>query len=86
MKEEKEKNRAPGIRWDLSGLYEGPGDPQFRRDLDESLERAKKFQEANKGRDIPDLSPGEFLRLLREYEQIQEEGVKPYLYASLLFS
>jgi oligoendopeptidase F len=36
--------------------------------------------------DLSSLAAREFLRALKEYESIQEEGLKPLLFASLLFS
>ena len=50
------------------------------------MEKAKQFQSAYQGTDLSALPPPAFFQALKEYESIQEEGVKPYLYASLLFS
>jgi oligoendopeptidase F len=73
-------------RWDLSDLYSGPEDPAIHRDLARSLERAKGFKAAGAGRTLAALSAAALLDLLQAYENIQEEGLKPYLYASLLFA
>ncbi len=52
----------------------------------ESSARAKAFQSSYREKNIASLDPGAFLEALKEYEKIQEEGLKPFLYASLLFS
>ena len=72
--------------WDLTGLYQTPKDPSWADDLNRGLELARKFHAAYKGVDFSLLSPAVFSQVLKEYESIQEEGVKPFLYASLLFS
>ena len=74
------------VTWDLADLYPTPQDPSWAEDLSRGLERAKQFQSAHAKVDFSLLSPDAFLRVLKEYESIQEEGVKPFLYASLLFS
>jgi oligoendopeptidase F len=76
----------PGWKWDLSDLYPTPQDPAFFSDLDRSLEKAKAFQERCRNAEIAALSPLDFLQVLKEYESILEESLKPYLYASLLFA
>jgi oligoendopeptidase F len=72
--------------WDLTDLYQTPKDPSWADDLNRGLEQARKFHTAYKGVDFLLLSPAVFFQALKEYESIQEEGVKPFLYASLLFS
>jgi len=74
------------LRWDLSDLYPGPQAPAISSDLDGSLQKAKQFQERYKNEEINALRPSEFLQALKEYESIMEEGLKPFLYASLLFA
>jgi len=79
-------SEGQSVTWDLTGLYPAPGDPSWAEDLSKGLERAGRFRSAHKGTDLSLLSPADFLRALEEYESLQEEGVKPFLYASLLFS
>jgi len=79
------ENIQPG-KWDLADLYQGPDDPGFEKDLERSLQRARKFQGAYRGMALAGLEPLVFLPVLQEYESIQEEGLRPFLYASLLFS
>ncbi len=75
----------PAPKWNLSDLYAGPEDPSLAGDMERSLAEARDFQNAYQ--DPPArLEPVEFLRRLQRYEAILEKGVKPLLYASLLFS
>jgi len=76
----------PAIVWDLSDLYPSPDDPSWAQDLKRALEKASQFQTAYKNANLPGLGASEFFRALKKYESIQEEGLKPFLYASLLFS
>jgi oligoendopeptidase F len=86
MRESKEVDGAQGVKWNLSDLYSGPEDPLVAEDLKMSWPKAKEFQEIYQGREIGTLKAPEFLQALREYESIQETGVKPFFYASLLFA
>jgi len=74
------------ITWDLTDLYPTPREPAWADDLNQGLERARKFQSSYKDAELTALSPALFLQALKEYESIQEAGLKPFLYASLLFS
>ncbi len=74
------------VTWDLTDLYQNSKDPAWADDLRTGLQKAKRFQSAYQGADLSALPPPAFFQALKEYESIQEEGVKPYLYASLLFS
>jgi len=75
-----------GLKWELTDLYSGFDDPAVFADFDQSFEKAQRFHERLKDREVSHLSPSEFITALKEYESILEKGVKPYLYASLLFS
>jgi len=72
--------------WDLTDLYQTPREPSWAVDLNRGVERARRLQASYKGGDLSLLSPAAFFQALKEYESIQEEGIKPFLYASLLFS
>jgi oligoendopeptidase F len=74
------------VIWDLSDLYQSPDDPVWTQDLKRALERANQFQAVYKKADISSLGAADLFPALKEYESIQEEGLKPFLYASLLFS
>ncbi|MDH4266343.1 MAG: M3 family oligoendopeptidase [Deltaproteobacteria bacterium] len=86
MAELKEGDRAQGVKWNLSDLYSGPEDPLLAEDLKMSWPKAKEFREIYRGREIDALKASEFFQALRDYESIQEAGVKPFLYTSLLFA
>ncbi len=74
------------VTWDLTDLYQTSREPAWADDLNRGVERARQFQASFKGVDLSLFSPAAFFQALREYESIQEEGVKPFLFASLLFS
>lgn len=77
---------ARGIKWNLCDLYLGPEDSSFREDMELSLARAQQFQNKYKKANIGTWPPTEFLLALKEYESILEAGLKPLLFASLLFA
>ena len=81
-----EMEEIQNVKWDLADLYQGADDPRFFKDLERSRVRAGEYQARHKGIPITNLNPPDFLRALREYESIQEDGLKPFLYASLLFA
>jgi oligoendopeptidase F len=81
-----EKVKDQTVIWDLSDLYQNPDDPVWAQDLKRALERAAQFQAVYKKADISSLGAADLFPALKEYESIQEEGLKPFLYASLLFS
>jgi oligoendopeptidase F len=81
-----QNEEGQSVTWDLTGLYQDPKDPAWADDLKKGMEKAKRFQSSYQGTDLSTLPPPAFFQALQEYESIQEEGVKPYLYASLLFS
>ena len=81
-----EQTDDKGLIWDLRDLYSGSNDPAIFSDFDQSLQKAQHFEERFKGKEISNLNPPEFLKVLKEYEAIMEEGLKPYLYANLLFA
>jgi oligoendopeptidase F len=73
--------------WDLSGLYAGPDDPSLEEDLSRVRKEAQTFRRDFRGRISSDhLSPDLLAAALRGYESLQRRGLKPYLYAQLLFS
>ncbi len=72
--------------WNLSDLYGGPDDPSWDSDLKKNLKRAREFRDVFHNSDLSALPPPELFQAVKEYENIQEEGLKPFLYASLLFS
>jgi oligoendopeptidase F len=81
-----EPTENQGIIWDLSDLYLSPNDPAWTDDSHRALERAKEFQAEYRKMDVPGMDAPGLFQALKEYESIQEGGLKPLLYASLLFS
>lgn len=73
------------IVWDLSELYSGPGDLRLYEDLVKAKKNAIAFSKALRGK-INNLSAVKLLKAFMEFEAILGRGVKPQLYASLLFS
>jgi oligoendopeptidase F len=72
--------------WNLADLYASPQDPTVSSEMEKSLRAARDFQSDYQGKEIVSLDPPDFLRALKRYEAILEEGLKPFLYGSLLFS
>jgi oligoendopeptidase F len=73
--------------WDLSRLYAGHDDSSLEEDLSQVRKEAHTFRRDFRGRISSDhLSPDLLAAALRGYESLQRRGLKPYLYAQLLFS
>jgi oligoendopeptidase F len=76
---------AAGVRWDLSDLYAGPGDPAIDADLDRALAGAQDFEQRHRGR-VARLAPAELARAVDELEALGELVARPAAYAGLLFA
>jgi oligoendopeptidase F len=76
---------ASGVRWDLSDLYAGPGDPQIDADLDAALASAVDFESRYRGR-MAGLAADELRRAVDELEALNEPLVKAGAYSGLLFA
>jgi oligoendopeptidase F len=73
--------------WDLTPLYAGPDDPRWAADLEQARERGRSFRHDFRGRIRSENLTAELLAAaLRSYEELQKAGLKPYLYAQLLFA
>jgi oligoendopeptidase F len=73
--------------WDLTPLYAGPEDPRWAADLERARERGRSFRHDFRGRIRSENLTAELLAAaLRSYEELQKAGLKPYLYAQLLFA
>lgn len=73
--------------WDLSSLYSGPDDIRWNKDLEAARGRSKAFRSSFRGRIRSENLSAELLAAaLRNYEELQKLGLKPYLYAQLLFA
>lgn len=73
--------------WDLTPLYQGADDPRWETDLTQARELATAFRRDFRGRIANDHLSADLLgAALRSYENLQRRGLKPYLYAQLLFA
>jgi len=78
--------------WDLVDLYQSISDPKINKDIQTLLKQAKEFNKKNKNK-LQSLLSGKrgkksnkLLTVLRQYEQILQNAVKPLIYAQLIFS
>ncbi len=67
----KDSTGAERVRWDLSDLYKGLDDPQYKKDRERVLNKADAFGETYRDR-VADLSPVDFAKALGEYSEIVE--------------
>ncbi|WP_305045507.1 M3 family oligoendopeptidase [Geoalkalibacter sp.] len=73
--------------WNLAPLYRGATDPVLDQDLERLRQAARGFRRDFRGRIASDHLGADVLSAaLRQYENLQRLGLKPYLYAQLLFS
>jgi oligoendopeptidase F len=78
--------KVEGVRWDLSALYDGLGDPRLDRDLEAALQRATAFAARYRGTiNIPGgPAAGWVAEAMAELESILEQADKPAIFAGLL--
>ncbi len=68
-------------------MYEGASDVRIFRDLQRALNKSVKFRDLYRGKfEAQSVDPALVYEALKEYERIHLIGMKPYLYATLLFS
>ncbi len=80
-------NDVTELSWDLSPLYGGPEDEHWVADLTRTREKAKIFRRDFRGRIASEALSSDLLAAaLKNYEELQRLGLKPYLYAQLLFA
>ena len=81
------EEQATTARWNLSEMYEGASDVRIFRDLQRALNKSVKFRDLYRGKfEAQSVDPALVYEALKEYERIHLIGMKPYLYATLLFS
>jgi oligoendopeptidase F len=73
---------AEAIEWNLSDLYEGPGDPRIESELDEALAASQAFRERYRGK-LGDLSAAELNEAVAELERIKSSSTRVETYARL---
>ncbi len=72
--------------WDLTFFYSSPDDAGLQVALTKASELAKQFRKSYYGRiNSPAGTPAKLTHALQQYERLQLEVLKPYLYAQLLF-
>ena len=76
---------AEQVRWDLTDLFQSPDDPKIEATLAGTLQRAKDFETAFKGK-VAALEPKAFAAMMRELADYEEESTKPEAYAYMLHS
>ncbi|RKZ47637.1 MAG: oligoendopeptidase F, partial [Gammaproteobacteria bacterium] len=74
------------VRWDLTPFYAAYGDQSLQDDLVAASLEAKQFRKSFHGQiNRPDITTAYLSQALRQYETLQLNILKPYLYAQLLF-
>jgi oligoendopeptidase F len=73
---------AEAIEWNLSDLYEGPGDPRIESELDEALAVSQAFRERYRGK-LGELSAAELNEAVAELERIKSSSTRVETYARL---
>jgi oligoendopeptidase F len=73
---------AEAIEWNLSDLYEGPGDPRIESELDEALTASQAFRERYRGK-LGELSAAELNEAVAELERIKSSSTRVETYARL---
>jgi oligoendopeptidase F len=73
---------AEAIEWNLSDLYEGPGDPRIESELDEALAASQTFRERYRGK-LAELSAAELNEAVAELERIKSSSTRVETYARL---
>lgn len=70
--------------WNLKSLYSSIKDPKIEANIKTSYTQAVAFEKRHKGKLKPKATS--VLKALKEYENLQQDAVKPLLYANLIFS
>ena len=73
---------AEVVEWNLSDLYEGPGDPRIESELDEALAASQAFRERYRGK-LVELSAAELNDAVAELERIKSASTRVETYARL---
>ncbi len=71
--------------WDLSPLYHCATDPALEADLAQADALASNFAQSWRGK-ITEVDANHLAQALAEYESLQQQALKPYFYAELLFA
>ncbi|NOY52439.1 MAG: M3 family oligoendopeptidase [Deltaproteobacteria bacterium] len=80
-------DKSENIRWNLTRLYASPTDPAIDRDMEEAKKGVRSFRESYHGKIAAEgFTSQELLDSVQQIEAIQEQALKPYGYAQLLFA
>ncbi|MBE0597043.1 MAG: M3 family oligoendopeptidase [Desulfuromonadales bacterium] len=75
------------LTWDLSPLYADTDDPRWETELTEARDQARQFRRDFRGRIASErLSADLLVAAIGNFQALQKRGLRPYLYAQLLFS
>ena len=74
---------AEHVRWNLDELYSSPTDPAIESTLADGLRAAQEFEARYKGH-LGELSPPDFVEMMRSLEEAYERTSRPAIYAHLL--
>ncbi|HEX6547859.1 MAG TPA: M3 family oligoendopeptidase, partial [Candidatus Dormibacteraeota bacterium] len=78
-----EKTGAEDVRWHLEEIFASPEDPAIEAGLAEGLDFAQEFERSYKGR-IAELSPEEFVGMMKSLEEHYDRTARSGLYSALL--
>ena len=74
------------MKWDLTFFYNGVDDPQIQKDIDNTLDRAKGFEEKYQKILKDELNTETFKAMCVEREDIITMGANAAQFSGLLFS
>lgn len=77
------KNRYSLPIWDLTEIYQGLNDPQIDADHKQLITKADRFAKRYRGKITSEITPGEMLQILKEYERIMQKATLMLEYAFL---
>ncbi len=77
---------ASGVSWDLSVLFAGPDDPRIGASIKRLDRRAAAFAKKYRKSIHPRVGAKALLRMLQEYEALQQDVTRVAAYASLLYA
>lgn len=79
--------KAQGIIWDLSDLYSSSDDPKINQDIKAAIALSKSFKKKYHSKIAgEDCTAVLLLEMLKEYEQLIENGYRPFAMSNLLFT
>jgi oligoendopeptidase F len=76
---------AEDVAWDLSDLYDGPGDPRLEEDLAEAERAAAAFRERHHGQ-VGELDAKRLAAAVADHERIDSIGARIGVFAYLRFA